>query len=78
MDPEVMEGRLLALRQALAMVLAGKSGDEVLAWLAAPPLDGQEDPGAVEDGAQVAQAAAHRERTALARETRLRRGDPPA
>jgi hypothetical protein len=72
MDTEVMEGRLLALRQALAMVVAGKDRDALLAWLAAPPGDGQEDPGAVEDGAQVAAAAASRERSALAREIRLR------
>ena len=49
-DPSV-EGRLLALRQVLAMLVAGQDCDRILDALARAEADGQEDPGAVESPA---------------------------
>jgi hypothetical protein len=70
-DPTA-EGRLLALRQVLALILAGRDRAAILDWLDAGLLDGQEDPGAVENPAFAVEGALAAERLALAREVRLR------
>jgi hypothetical protein len=72
MDPTV-EGRLLALRQALAMVIAGKGPDQILERLD-DNSDGQEDPGAVPSDGLAVDGALVEERRMLAREIRLRQG----
>ena len=73
MDPTV-EGRLLALRQVLAMLVAGRDRDGILAALDRAGADGQEDPGAVESGAFAVEGALAEERRMLAQEIRLRAG----
>ena len=47
MNPSV-EGRLIAQRQLLALIVAGRGKDEILQWLEEAMRDGQEDPGAVD------------------------------
>lgn len=71
----VTEGRLIALRQALAMVIAGKDRASIATALAETVHDGQEDPGAVEMEAFALEAAVADERRAIAREIRLRAGE---
>lgn len=72
-DPDpTIEGRLLAQRQVLAMMVAGHSREEILDWLEDAGRDGQEDPGAVESAAYAIEGALAAERRALAREIRLR------
>ncbi|MCO6383134.1 MAG: hypothetical protein JXQ91_14680 [Vannielia sp.] len=73
MDPNT-EGRLIAQRQVIAMLVAGRGKDEILHWLEEAMRDGQEDPGAVNDTAFAIEGALADERQALAREVRLRSG----
>ncbi|SIN79935.1 hypothetical protein [Vannielia litorea] len=73
MDPTT-EGRLIAQRQVIAMLAAGRSTDEILQWLEDAMRDGQEDPGAVSDTAFAIEGALAEERLAIAREIRLRSG----
>lgn len=73
MNPSV-EGRLIAQRQLLALIVAGRGKDEILEWLEEAMRDGQEDPGAVESDAFAIEGALAEERQALAREIRLRSG----
>lgn len=73
MNPSV-EGRLIAQRQLLALIVAGRGKDEILQWLEEAMRDGQEDPGAVESDAFAIEGALAEERQALAREIRLRSG----
>lgn len=68
------EGRLIAQRQVIAMLVAGRSQEDILNWLEAAMRDGQEDPGAVTDEAFAIEGALAEERAALAREIRLRSG----
>jgi hypothetical protein len=72
-DPTT-EGRLIALRQALALIAAGKPPDAIAAALDAPVQDGQEDPGAVPNPAFGIEAAIAEERRRIAAEIRLRSG----
>lgn len=66
MEPkdQTVEGRLLALRQVLALVVAGKDRDDVLARLEDTGGDGQEDPGAVQGEGFAIDAALAEERRA--------------
>ena len=74
MDPAT-EGRLIAQRQVIAMIAAGKTAAELVDWLETGLRDGQEDPGALDDSEAFAiEAALAAEREALAREIRLRAG----
>ncbi|MBY6151920.1 hypothetical protein KUV47_01745 [Vannielia litorea] len=68
------EGRLIAQRQVIAMILAGRGKDDILQWLEEAMRDGQEDPGAVNEEAFAIEGALADERQALAREIRLRSG----
>jgi len=68
------EGRLIAQRQVIAMLVAGRGKDEILQWLEEAMRDGQEDPGAVAEEAFAIEGALADERQALAREIRLRSG----
>ncbi|MBY6048178.1 hypothetical protein [Vannielia litorea] len=68
------EGRLIAQRQVIAMIVAGRSKDDILQWLEEAMRDGQEDPGAVNEEAFAIEGALADERQALAREIRLRSG----
>ncbi|MBS8225901.1 hypothetical protein [Vannielia litorea] len=68
------EGRLIAQRQMIAMMVAGRGREEILHWLEEAMRDGQEDPGAVNEEAFAIEGALADERQALAREIRLRSG----
>ncbi|MGR3793904.1 hypothetical protein [Vannielia sp. SX4] len=68
------EGRLIAQRQVIAMIVAGRGKDDILQWLEEAMRDGQEDPGAVNEEAFAIEGALADERQALAREIRLRSG----
>ncbi|MDF1872245.1 hypothetical protein [Vannielia sp.] len=72
-DP-ILEGRMIALRQVLALLIAGRSRDEIINWLDSAMRDGQEDPGAVVDPAFAIEGALSEERAAIAREIHLRSG----
>lgn len=68
------EGRLIAQRQVLAMLISGRDKSDILQWLEEAMRDGQEDPGAVESDAFAIEGALAEERQALAREIRMRSG----
>lgn len=74
MTPEAVEGRLIALRKALAFLLARLPESEVAALLVEETMrTGDEDPGAVVDavaaeaGAMAAELAALRDEAARLR-----------
>lgn len=69
-----VEGRLLALRQVVAMLIAGHDSARILDMLDDAGRDGQEDPGAVLAEAFALEGAIAEERRALAREIRMRGG----
>jgi hypothetical protein len=71
LDP-TSEGRLLALRQVVAMLVAGQDCAAILDTLDDAGRDGQEDPGAVPTEAFAIEGALAEERRLLAREIRLR------
>lgn len=68
MDESALEGRLLALRQALAMVVAGLDREAILAASDGTVHDGQEDPGAVPSAAYALEQALSEEWRMLRRE----------
>lgn len=75
MTPEAVEGRLIALRKALALVLARLPEGEMAALLEQEALrTGDEDPGAMADAVAVVAGAMASELAALRDETtRLQR-----
>ena len=76
MTPDEMEGRLLALRKALAKVLAGMPPDRAAELVSAVLLPtGEEDPAVLAQEIDRQTAAMGQELTAILAETeRVRRG----
>ena len=76
MTPDEMEGRLLALRKALAKVLAGMPQDRAAELVSAVLLPtGEEDPAVLAQQIDRQTAAMGQELTAILAETeRVRRG----
>jgi len=73
-DPAV-EGRLIALRQMLALIAAGRDPDAILEEAEGVAQDAQEDPGAVPSEGFAIQQATAEERRLFARELRSLLGD---
>ena len=72
---ETVEGRLIALRQALALVIAGEGREAILERLEVPVQTGAEDPGLDPGPAFAIEGAAAEERRLLAEAVRRVSGD---
>lgn len=73
LDPRI-EGRLLALRQMLAMLAAGQPPQALLDAAERSDTSSDEDPGALPSEVYALEHAVAEERAAFARELRLRLG----